>query len=81
MIHLSLSPQLTTGLAALAVTVLTYIATNAANFTSGSNSVYLAAIAGAIAAFISHNYATASTPAPTSNAGAPSTVAGPPPPG
>jgi putative flippase GtrA len=78
MAHISLSPQILTGLAALIVSVLTYVSLNAAQIVAPQYAPFVAFLAGAVAAFIAHN---AQTPAPTSNAGAPSTVAGPPPTG
>jgi putative flippase GtrA len=74
-VHLSLSPQLMTGLAALIVSILTYVAENASQIVNPTYAPFVAFLAGAIAAFVTHNYY---TPTPTANAGAPSTAAGPP---
>ncbi|MCI4357356.1 MAG: hypothetical protein L3K18_09545 [Thermoplasmata archaeon] len=76
MAHLSLSPQMVTGLATLIVGILTYVAANASQIVEPQYSALVAFIAAAVAAFIAHSYDTNSTP--TSNSGAPSTVAGPP---
>ncbi|MCI4332050.1 MAG: hypothetical protein L3K19_09455 [Thermoplasmata archaeon] len=77
--HISLSPQALTGLAALIVSILTWVAANASGIVAPQYAPIVAFFAGSVAAFVAHNYAVGQA---TANAGAPSTVAGPPaPPG